>query len=158
MTLCTRALGIRFHGTHFSAAFPDTYLRGFIIFVRKKKRKNVLVFFFPIECGKLMLSQCWTQMPPGIAFYYRHNNSYSVATVAELICFIPGTKRGIMVATRWVVLQHKPEKWGPWESFFFNLRVVSHARWRLTLKSVKHWYLSKTGAAVSHGNDRTFIH
>ena len=152
------ALGIRFHGTHFSAAFPEIYLRGFIIFVRKKKRKNVLVFFFPIECGKFMLPQCWTQMPPGIALYYGHNNSYSVAKVAELTCFIPGAKRGIMVATWWVVLQHQPKEWGPWESFFSNLRVVSHAHGRVTLKWIKHWYLSKTGAAVSHSNDRMFIH
>lgn len=145
-----RALGIRFHGTHFPAAFLETYLRGFIIFVRKKKRKNVLVFLLPIECGKLML--------PQIALYYRHNNSYSVATVAELTCFIPGAKRGIMVAIWWVVFQHKPKEWGHWESFFSNLRVVSHAHGRVTLKWIKHWYLSKTGAAVSHGNDRMFIH
>ena len=125
----------------------------------KGNEKNVSVFFFPTERGKLVFPQRWTQRSPETAFYYRHNNSCSAATATMRTCFIPGTKRGIIrVASWWVALQHKPKKWGSWESFFFNPRVVPHERWRVTLKWTPRWYLPKTGAAVSHGDDRMFTH
>lgn len=161
MALYVRVIWTRFTLQTSRILFLDISKRLHNFSLGKKGRGKCLgfFFFFLIENGKLTFPQFWTQIPPRMMFYYGHNHSYSVATATVLTCFLPATKRGIMMATRWGVSRHKvPKQRGFWESFFFNLCVVPRDHWRVTLKWIKHWYLSKTGAAYPHRDDRRFIH
>lgn len=131
----------------FHTSFSETCLSVFIIWAQEKKKKEMPGFsFFPIDCGSLMLPQCWTQMPPRIMFSYRHK-THIQQHQRQCEQVYTRNRWGLMEATGRIVSQHKAKQWGHRESFFFNLCVVPHDRWKVTLKWIKHWYLSKTGAA-----------